>query len=67
MYHRLKSSADMILTPAFRQLNTLDTILRQNHPQMLAINRAIAEATEESHLSMLQSFLPFLERNPAVA
>ena len=49
MYHRLKSSADIILAPALRQLNTLDTILRQNHPQVLAINRAIAEATEESH------------------
>ena len=49
MYHRLKSNADIILAPALRQLNTLDTILRQNHPQMLAINRAIAEATEESH------------------
>ena len=49
MYHRLKSSTDIILAPALRQLNTLDTILRQNHPQVLAINRAIAEATEESH------------------
>ena len=42
-------SADIILAPALRQLNTLDTILRQNHPQLLTINRAIAEATEESH------------------
>ena len=49
MYHRLKSNADIILAPALRQLNTLDTILRQNHPQVLAINRAIAEATEENH------------------
>ena len=49
MYHRLKSNADIILAPALRQLNTLDTILRQNHPQVLAVNRAIAEATEESH------------------
>ena len=49
MYHRLKSNADIILAPALRQLNTLDTILRQNHPQLLTINRAIAEATEESH------------------
>lgn len=48
MYHRLKSSTDIILAPALRQLNTLDTTLRQNHPQMLAINRAVAEATEES-------------------
>ena len=30
MYHRLKSNADIILAPALRQLNTLDTILRQN-------------------------------------
>ena len=50
MYHRLKSNADIILAPALRQLNTLDTILRQNHPQLLTINRAIAEATEESHM-----------------
>ena len=50
MYHRLKSNADIILEPRLsEQLNTLDTILRQNHPQVLAINRAIAEATEESH------------------
>ena len=49
MYHRLKSNADIILAPALRQLNTLDTILWQNHPQVLTINRAIAEATEESH------------------
>ena len=50
MYRRLKSNADIILKPRpSEQLNTLDTILRQNHPQMLAINRAIAEATEESH------------------
>ena len=34
MYHRLKSNADIILAPALRQLNTLDTILRQNHPQV---------------------------------
>ena len=31
------------------QLNTLDSILRQNNPKILTINRAIAEATEESH------------------
>ena len=49
MYHRRKSNADIILAPTLRQLITLDTILRQNHPQVLAINRAIAEATEESH------------------
>ena len=43
MYHRLKSNADIILAPALRQLNTLDTILRQNHPQVLAINRGLEQ------------------------
>ena len=39
----------MILNPAMDQLNALETILRQNNPKMLMINKAIAEATEESH------------------
>ena len=49
MYRKLKSNADIILKPAMEQMNTLDTILRQNNPKILTINRAIAEATEESH------------------
>ena len=49
MYRKLKNNADIILKPAMEQLNTLDSILRQNNPKILTINRAIAEATEESH------------------
>ena len=30
-------------------MNALDAILQQNNPKTLTINRAIAEATEESH------------------
>ena len=56
MYRRLKSGRDIILTPAIGQLNNLNAILRQNNPRMLAINRDIAEATEESHkISTLRS------------
>ena len=49
MYRKLKGNADIILKPAIEQMNTLNAILQQNNPKMLAINRAIAEATEESH------------------
>ena len=49
MYRKLKENADMILNPAMDQLNALETILRQNNPKMLMINKAIAEATEENH------------------
>ena len=49
MYRKLKENADMILNPAMDQLNALETILRQNNPKMLMINKAIAEATEEGH------------------
>lgn len=31
------------------QMNALDAVLQQNNPKILTINRAIAEATEESH------------------
>ena len=48
-YRKLKNNADIILKPAMEQMNALDSILRQNNPKILTINRAIAEATEESH------------------
>ena len=49
MYRKLKCNVGIILTPAIEQMDTLDSILRQKNPKMLTINRAIAEATEESH------------------
>ena len=49
MYRKLRENLNTILSPAFHQLDTLDTILRQSNPQMLTINRAIAETTEECH------------------
>ncbi len=48
MYRKLKENADMILNPAMDQLNALETILRQNNPKMLMINKAIAEATKKA-------------------
>lgn len=56
MYRKLRENLDTILSPALHQLNTLDTILRQSNPQMLTINRAIAEAMEECHkISILRA------------
>ena len=49
MYRKLKNNADIVLKPAMEQMNTLNAILRQNNPKILTINRAIAEASEESH------------------
>ena len=49
MYRKLKCNADTILKPAMEQMNALDAVLQQNNPKTLTINRAIAEATEESH------------------
>ena len=49
MYHRLKNHMDIILAPAISQLSELEASLQRSNPKMLTINRAIAEATEESH------------------
>ena len=49
MYHRLKGHSDIILAPAIGQLDELEATLQRSNPKMLTINRAIAEATEESH------------------
>ena len=49
MYHRLKNHRDIILTPTISQLDELESTLQRSNPKALTINRAIAEATEESH------------------
>ena len=46
----------MILTPAFTQLNDLENTLQRGNPAILAVNKAIAEASEQSHkISTLQA------------
>ena len=56
MYRKMRCNADAIFTPAMEQLQTLQTALRQKNPQMLTINREIAEATEARHkISLLRT------------
>lgn len=56
MYRKMRCNADTIFTPAMEQLQTLQTALRQKNPQMLTINREIAEATEARHkISLLRT------------
>jgi hypothetical protein len=49
MYNRLKQNEGIILQPALRQLDDLNTALRRDDPAMLEVNRAIAQASEQSH------------------
>ena len=49
MYNRLRRNADTILQPAVSQLTDLNDVLQRGNPEILAINRAIAEATEKSY------------------
>lgn len=56
MYNKLKLHEGIILKPALGQLKDLNDALQQGNPAMLAVNRAIAEATEQSHnVAILQS------------
>lgn len=56
MFNKLKLHEGIILKPALGQLRDLNDALQKGNPAMLAINRAIAEATEQSHnVTILQS------------
>ena len=49
MYLKLKRNMEQILLPALTQMEDLNTAVQRGSPAMLAVNRAIAEATEQSH------------------
>ena len=49
LYNKLKENTDTILQPAIFHLSGLNDILQKGNPEILAINRAIAEATEKSY------------------
>lgn len=49
MYNKLKQHEGVILKPALSQLNDLNDALQRGNPAMLAVNRAIADASEQSY------------------
>lgn len=56
MYHKLKRHEADLLKPALAQLSDLKNTLQRGNPAMLAINRAIADTSEQSYkVSILQS------------
>ena len=56
MYNKLRTNMDTVLKPAVTQLETLNEILQKKNPEILAVNRAIAETSEQIYnLNRLQS------------
>lgn len=56
MYHKLKQNEDIVLTPALKQLEDLESALHRDDPAMLELNKAIAQAMERSYnISKLQT------------
>lgn len=56
MYNKLWLHEGIILQPALRQMEDLETAVQRENLAMLEINRAIAQATEQNHkISILQS------------
>ena len=56
MYNKLKQNAGIVLLPALKQMEELRDALQRDDPAMLAVNRAIAQAGEQSHrISQLQA------------
>ena len=56
MYNKLMQNAGIVLQPALKQLEELKDALQRDDPAMLAVNRAIAQASEQSHrISQLQA------------
>lgn len=56
MYNKLKQNVGIVLLPALKQMEELRDALQRDDPAMLAVNRAIAQASEQSHrVSQLQA------------
>ena len=49
MYNKLKHNEGVILKPALSQLDDLNAALQRDNPAMLAVNRAIADSSEQSY------------------
>ena len=49
MYNKLKQNETVILKPALAQLDDLNAALQWDNPAMLAVNKAIAGASEQSY------------------
>ena len=49
MYNKLKYHEGIILKPALAQLDDLNAVLQRDNPAMLAVNRAIADISEQSY------------------
>ena len=49
MYNKLKRNETVILKPALGQLDDLNVALQRDNPAMLAVNKAIADASEQSY------------------
>lgn len=56
MYNRLKHNEDIVLKPALAQLDDLNVSLQRDNPAMLAVNKAIADASAQSYkVTILQT------------
>ena len=49
LYNKLKRHEGVILKPALAQLDDFNAALQRDNPAMLAVNRAIADASEQSY------------------
>lgn len=49
MYNKLKQNENIVLRPALKQLEELNATLQRNNPAMLAVNKTIAQVSEQSY------------------
>lgn len=56
MYNKLKRNTRVVLLPAIKQMEELRDVIQRGNPAMLAVNKAIAKASEQSYnISKLQT------------
>lgn len=56
MYHKLRIHDGIVLSPILKQMDALTDAIHRDNPAMLAVNTAIAAASEQSyHLTKLHS------------
>ena len=67
MYNKLKQNEGIILKPVLAHLDDLNAALQRDNPAMLAVNKAIADTSEQSYILTILQIRGLLDADACTA
>ena len=62
MYHKLRTHDGIVLAPVLKQMEALSDALHRGNPAMLAVNTAIAAASEQSVVELAELLVAYFQK-----